>query len=163
MPNNLGPAVKLDHNTKHSAFRITRRGDNALPNLFLHHDHNKGRGRIDFEKLPQDRRGDVVRKIGDELIRAETGGIEEQGILRHNGHVAPVVKALGEVTGQYFILFDRDDVGSRPRQRFGQYPKSRPYLEDVLSLSQFSILNYEFYGPFIQQKILPKRFAWMDS
>jgi len=165
MADDLRLSEKLDHDGEDASIRVPGWRDNAFPDFFLDHDDNKRWFRIEFEKFPQNRRGNVVGEIGDEFVRCSwacpsgaegDGGIKKKCILRHNSHVSPVVEFFGQVASEDFIFFDGVHVCSCLRQRFGEDPQTRADFEDVFPFSQFCILNYPFHRSLIGKEMLPE-------
>ena len=79
----------------------------------LHHDDQGAGARSGGYELPDDRRGGVVRQVGDDFVAVGevVGGGEFESVLVDDGEVLALGESAGEGIGEFRIEFDSHEFG----------------------------------------------------
>src|SRR5919108_514467 len=109
-----------------------RRGRPTLAELLLDHDQPAGYFRYLIEDPQQERRGDVVRKVGDEPDRLpdECGDVRPHRICDDELDIAEIAGHLPKRGSDLLVDLDGDDAACRFRQDDRQGAETRPDLEN---------------------------------
>jgi hypothetical protein len=105
-----------------------RRGEEAVGDLALHHHAPELDGRQAGEALGHERSRDVVRQVGDELVRRrlERGEVERERVAE----VEPDVVGLGQVRLERAVELDRVDEGDAAGEEAREDAEAGADLED---------------------------------
>ena len=131
----VGPVGDLDADC--TIGHGSRAGSEAFGHLPLHHHEHPIDRRHPIEEVGDERRGDVVRQVGDEhpvIVIAE----EVRPVDRHRvgfDHRDPVELAhhVGERPHQTVVDLDGGDVGARLGEGQGERPQTGADLDDVVA------------------------------
>ena len=107
-----GPVGNLD--TDRAIGGRPRRCREPFGNLLLHHDEHHGDLRHEVEQVGDQRRGDVVRQVGDEGVRTAFDGkdlvpVEPHGVRMEHRDIALGVGVLAQSVNHVPVDLDRED------------------------------------------------------
>ena len=108
-----------------------RLGEEALGDLALHHHAPGLDGAARGQRLGDERRGDVVREVGDELRRGrvEPADVDGHRVGEDDGDVRPVGERRAELVVERAIELDGVDVLHPVGEEGRQDAEARPDLE----------------------------------
>ena len=130
------PRGELDEHGDRAVRLRRRRREEAVRDLALHHDAPEVDRRETGEALGDDRRGDVVGQVGDELRRGriEAREVEPECVTPVQRHVLPRCE-VREVRLEPAVELDGVDVGAALGEEPGEDAEARPDLEhDVVGV-----------------------------
>ena len=150
---------------------IVRRRHEPLRDFKLERDDNHFRRAAAGGKFHQNRRGDGVGQIGNELPIAPVARLALQKFQRVVVMQFQLrVGLVGKLRGVSFlqkihepsVQFDGENLAAFFQKQFRQWPKSRPDLQNFVGGREFGGIGDTFQLVRIVQKILSERLGKLD-
>ncbi len=112
------PRAELNENGDGAVRLRSRRREESIRNLALHHHAPRPKRRRVLERLDDERRRDVVREIGDELRGCwrELVDIDRERVVPDQRDVRPLAERFAQDRLERAVDLDRMDEATRDRR-----------------------------------------------